>query len=91
MAFCRSTEVLNPKRPSAADEQLASIAYVVLVTISFVLTPGLAQAQPSSAPLEAPLPSSSTKEASLQPGSLDEDVTTPHAAYECRNHFPNLR
>jgi len=77
MAFCRSTEVLNPKRPSAADEKLASIAYFVLVTISFVLTPGLAQAQPSSAPLEAPLPSSSTKEVSLQPGSLDEDVTTP--------------
>jgi hypothetical protein len=77
MAFCRSTEVLNPKRPSAADEKLASIAYVLLVTISFVMTQGLANAQPSSAQPEALLPSSSSKEALLQPGSLDEEVTTP--------------
>lgn len=84
IAFSGSTGMLNPCRPSAMDERITWITHVLLVTISIVMTQGLARAQ-SSAPRETLLSSSATAEkgawdnrpTSIQHGPSDQESTRP--------------
>lgn len=91
-AFWRSIGLLDRSRPSAVHEGIASTTYVLLVMISIAMTHDLGHAQPSSAPQETMLPSSTTaydgsgdnQSTSIQHWPFDQVATSP-----CRLRVPD--